>query len=182
MKKMLLLVLAFLALSSVVYAYSPDSTYVALYADTLRSGWRADKGPNPVTPFELWIWWLPSVRGVQGAEFKMVYPSNVIAGAVTANDSLSISGGTVTTGIYCAWIWCQRSWTWSHWQTCFLKDAAQSQVMISASNLAGKLQVATCEPGYPTEPVRKWNNFCLNYDCGTAVHSTTWGAIKELYR
>jgi len=183
MKKMLLLLFAFLVLSSAVYAYSPDSSYVALYADTLRSGWRVNRGGGAVTPFELWIWWLPSVRGIRAAEFRIIYPTSVIQGTVTASDSLSIQFGTLPNGMAVSWIYCQHDWAWSHHQDIYLKDANPAQIMVSTSNASGKLQIVWCPPvGAPIEPVRKWNNFCLNYDCGTAVHSRSWGAIKDLYK
>jgi hypothetical protein len=182
MKKMVLLVFALLIVSSAVHAYSPDSTYVALFADTLRTSHRADYGGTGITPFEMWIWWLPSARGVQAAEFKIIYPASLIQGSVTQNDSLSISGGTgMTTGIYCAWIWCQHDWTWSHRQDLYLRNSTQGVVVIAPSNLSNKLQIGCCG-GVPLEPVRKLDDFCLNYDCGLAVHEATWGAIKELYK
>lgn len=180
MKRVVLLVLALLMLSSAAMAFSPDSSYVALYMDTLRTGWRVDKGSG-ITPFEMWIWWLPGASGIQAAEFRIVYPSSIIQTTLIANDSLSISSGTPATAVMCAWIWCQHDWTWSHYQTLYLKDANPAQIQLAPSTVSGQLQIGGCG-GIPLEPVRRWNNMCLNYDCGTAVHEKTWGAIKDLYR
>ena len=43
------------------------------------------------TPFQLWIWWLPSVHGLMATEFRVTIPANaVLSSSVQTLESVTI--------------------------------------------------------------------------------------------
>lgn len=181
MKKSLLVFFGLLLFSSAAYAISPDTSYVALYADSGRTITRVDY-TGATTRFEMYICWLPSGRGIHALEFKMNYPSNMIAATVTESPDISVSLGTITSGASVGLTFCKTDWFWSHHQTCYLTSSAAGFIYVGPHPQAGGPQISTCDLGYPIEPIRRWHNLCLNSTCQLAVGGKTWGAIKELYR
>ena len=95
----------------------------------------------------------PIEPGTNGAEFLFVYPANVLPADVTTNPLISVYLGDLGTGMSFAFLDCQTDWVWSHHQRLFLTSADPAFVKITASSLSGECQVASCEIGYPLEPV-----------------------------
>lgn len=187
MKKLVLLLVAIALAAGSAFAQAPDSSYVGLYADNAHSVRRVDYGGGPApTIFTMYLWWLPSVRGINGAEFAVKYPAaGLIAGSVTPNPALTVQLGTLPGGISIAWDQanCQTDWTWSHTQACYLTSAALGQIEIvnHPTTQPPHYVVATCEIGYPIEPVIRFTHLYLNWDGGIATESRSWGAIKSLF-
>jgi len=189
MKRMVLIAMGLTLLAGSGFAQPypglPDTAYVGLFADVGRTVRSVNYvGPAP-TAFTMYLYWLPSKRGMLAAEFKISYPSNVIGGLITPDATLTIQLGTLSAGISIAWNQdsCQTDWVYSHRQACFLMSAAQTQIQLVENPAVlpfPAYQVGTC--GYVIEPVKRFTHLYLNWDGGTAVESKSWGAIKNLFQ
>lgn len=133
-----------------------------------------------MTRFDTWVWVYASTLGVMGVEFRISYPSNVIPSVVTTNPAVAVALGDVLSGISVAFGTCQRSWVWTHHQTCYLMTYEIGEIKILEHPSSG-LQFASCEPGYPIYPLRVLNYLYVNY-YPIATEATSWGAIKRLFR
>jgi hypothetical protein len=176
--KLLLLVCALLAVAVTGAESRVAHPYVGLFADDAHYNncWIFYTGTD--TEFDTWVWWLPSERGLHAVLFHLSFPSNVIPGEITLNpDAEGLVGCNDGVEPYCAtFLDCQYGdWVWSHRQSCLLISDALSLVQI-----AGTPEAASCEPGYPAEPLIVMPYLILNYK--DAVRLQTWGAIKSLYR
>ncbi len=189
MKRMVMIATGLLLLAGSAFAQPfpglPDTAYVGLFADTGHSVRTVTFGGAPAI-FHWYIFWLPSTRGLMAAEFKISAPSNVAGVTTVAKDpAITVELGTLTAGISIAFHAdsCQSDWVWSHHLTSFLLNATQSQIeLIEHPTLdPPAYQVATCELGYPIEPVKRLTHLYLNWDGGLGVQSKSWGAIKSLF-
>lgn len=157
-------------------AFSAEG-YIGAWADASHSVYVVYYSGS-MTQFETWVWVASPQRGVQAAEFLISYPSNVIPSVVTANPAIAVSLGDVLTGISVAFGECQRSWAWTHHQTCYLMTREVGFVRVLERPGIG-LQFASCEMGYPLYPLIRWSSILLN--CSVATESSSWGAIKGLF-
>lgn len=183
MVKRLLVAFALLcAVSAKVHAQSPK-TYVGLYADANHS-MMCVFGVGSFYPFDLWIWWLPSVNGLQASMVKIATPANVIVATVMSNPLTNPFGcDFVPTGGICAVFYdCQHDWVWSHHAQCYLLDGDPSFITIGPPVGQEPLRASSCLPGYPLEPVIVFNVFGLNTPAFIAAENRSWGAIKGIYR
>jgi len=169
---------AFLIAASSGAHAQPSELYVGLYVDETRSVMSVDYG-GPLTQFEIWVWWLPSERGLHSTMFYLAYPSNVTPGAITPNPirKFLIGCNDGYEPMCVTFMDCQFDWVWTHRQTCYLTDA-QPSVM----EFATLLEARNCENGYPMESITVFNKLGLNQDAVIAVEPQSWGAIKSLYR
>jgi len=185
MKKVILAALGLLLMAGAVFAQAPDTAYVGLFADVDRLTWSAYHIDPPMTDFMMYIYWLPSVDGFQGSEFKVSYPANVLKGLVTTNSRIVVSLGSLSTGISVVLAEgdCQPPGVWieTHHQECTLLSITPSIIEIVAHPTVGYYQVAICDENFSIRPVKKFTNLCLNSACATATESKTWGAIKSLF-
>jgi hypothetical protein len=189
MKRMVLIALGLLLLAGSGFAQYPglpDTAYVGLFADAGHTVRSVTYGGTGFTPFTMYLYWLPSKRGLQAAEFAISYPANVLTGALWSDPAITVQLGSFTAGISIAFAEdsCQTDWVYSHRQTCYLKDATLSQIMVVEHPTTDPpaYQVATCELGYPIEPVKRFTHLYMNWDGGTAVESKSWGSIKSLFK
>jgi len=125
---------------------------MGLYTDEARSSSDVSYA-GPYTEATVYVFFAPSSRGLNGAEFSLVYPANVLPADVTTNPLISVYLGDLGTGVSFAFLDCQTDWVWSHHQRLFLTSADPAFVKIAASSLSGECQVASCEIGNPLEPV-----------------------------
>jgi len=182
MKRFLIPALALAYLSVGLSAQAlPPNAYAGLFVDQMHSGTSVYYVP-PLTPFTMWIWWLPSDKGIKAAEFQIIYPSNVIASTVTVNPLVSAVLGDLSSGASAAFGDCQMAWVWTHQQACYLTDMSPSVIQIVAHPTGGGLNVATCEYGYPIAVARALTPLYLNQSGPIAAEPVSWGAIKDLYR
>lgn len=174
-----LLALAISSAGLVTPALCFPKAYVGLYADAGHSLITVSYAGS-TTMFTLWIYWLPSDRGIQAVEYRIVYPSNVAPGAATVSPLHYGLGGCELPAGSCAFESCQAGWAWSHYQICYLLDSAPSAIEITGTGFY--LRVATCELGYPLEDVTVLNYLYLNQPGQIAVDPQSWGTIKSLFR
>lgn len=127
-------------------------SFMGLYTDEARSS-NVVSYAGAFTEATMYVYFAPSSRGLYGAEFSLVYPANVLPADVTTSPLISIYLGDLSTGVSFAFLDCQTDWIWSHHQRLFLTSADPTFVKIAASSLSGEYQTASCEPGYPLEPV-----------------------------
>jgi len=175
------MVSAVLLISTTCLDAQPAEPYVGLYADAGHSVMSV-YNTGGFMPFELWIWWLPSQHGLITMEFKLTYPSNVIAILVTRNPDLMIVLDECIGYLCPMFQTCHIDWVWSHHQTCYLTSAVPGFVEIGPSPYASAVLAANCELGYPIEEVIVLNNLALNQEGAIAVELQSWGAIRNLYR
>jgi hypothetical protein len=119
------------------------------------------------------------------AEFMICYPANAIQSTVTANTAIiSVSLGTLDTGMSVCYIVCQWDWHWCYHQLLYVTDGTQTNVEICPHPGVGVYQLANCEPGYPVEPVIIHSMLKLNHECPPepciGTEEASWGAIKSL--
>jgi hypothetical protein len=82
MKKVLLLAGVFVVICGAAFAQAPPKGYIGLYTSDMHDMWCVSG--TPVYIVEMWIFCLPSVDGMLGAEFAISYPaSGVIPSTVT---------------------------------------------------------------------------------------------------
>ncbi len=135
-----------------ILAQTSAYSRIGLYTDEARSSSDVSYA-GPYTEATVYVLFAPSSRGLYGAEFSLVYPANVLPADVTTNPLISVYLGDLGTGVSFAFLDCQTDWVWSHHQRLFLTSADPAFVKIAASSLSGECQVASCEIGYPLEPV-----------------------------
>jgi hypothetical protein len=178
MKKMLIF-FALLLVCGSASAQLPPAGYIGLYVDDTHSLWCAE-GVG-FYPFEMWIWCLPSDRGLICAEFVCVYPPNVIQSTVTQNPNVSVTLGTIDTGMSVCYVACEWDWTWPFHQSLWVTDPTESNIIVEKHpdpNIVC-IQFANCDPGYPTECVNVLTIININH-CTNAVGESSWSAIKGL--
>ena len=159
-----------------------EKTYVGLFADPSHSV-TSVIGHGAFVPFTIWIWWLPSVRGLLLGEIALEYPSNVITTTWTTNsmNNCGLCCLGASDPIYVCFANCQWDWVWSHQMTCYLTDGAPTAIRI-VPTIDGDPSAAGCGPGYPVEPATVFTSLYLNQYGPIATEPISWGTIKSLYR
>ncbi len=172
-----------------VFAALPPVGYIGLFAD----GAHYDNTvcPPAYGPFTCWIWCLPSVNGLQAAEFAVSFPPTVVTSATVQNPNTTVAlcCGYLPTGVSIAFGegMCQMDWVWLYQLSMMSLAATPAKIEILPSPNAWPVPAhnfASCALGYPIET-------CINltplYICWTpdpgplGVRETSWGAIKSLF-
>lgn len=196
MKKALLIAAAVMFVASSAMAL-PATGYIGIFKDATHFVGDPTDYLNPynsVCPalygqFQAWIWCLPSVNGLQAAEFAVSFPPTVVTLATVQNPSISVALGSLAAGISVAFAegQCQRDWAWTHQLTCMFLGGAQLKIDIiphPGTLPVPAYQFASCLPGYPIEPIIYLTPLylCFTPDPGPlGVEETNWGAIKSLF-
>ncbi len=163
MKRWLLFSLTFLVIGSAASAELPPVGYIGLYVDDQHEYYCAEGvGFYPV---EMWVWCLPSERGMICPEFAIDYPVNVIQSTVTFHPDLGIiiDPPDAEEGISVCYQSCRWDWVWVFHQSLWVTDPTKTYIQIVPHPDIGVYRFANCEPGYPTEPCIKLTNLYLNY-------------------
>jgi hypothetical protein len=185
MKRWVPVFLLLVVLPVAAYAQLPPVGYMGLFTNSIHSWWCVD-GAGFYSA-EMWVWCLPGDGGMICVEFALGYPGNVIQSTITLSPLIfppEVFDPEI--GVTLCYSTCQVAWTWIFHQTLWVTTAEQTHVaLVKHTNpLIEDIQIATCEAGYPVEPVRKFSDFYINYppeECpGNAVESESWGAIKSL--
>lgn len=166
MKKTLLCFALLIALSAPAGAQFYG--HIGLYANVEHeiNGYCPGVGFHAIV---MWIWCQPGQNGNICAEFMIAYPMNIIPSTLIPNDGLiSTTLGSLATGISVCYNSCQFDWYWIYHQLCFVTDSTPGYIQVVEHPDVGVYQVATCLPGYPTEPVNAWINLYYNDDCPPA--------------
>jgi hypothetical protein len=196
MMKMLLAIAVIVLAASSVFAL-PETGYMGLFADATHNTDPTSGGagynvcPPQYGQFQCWIWCLPSVNGLQAAEFAVSFPPTVVVLTITTNyPHITIEIGSLDGGISIAFGEgnCRTDWVWTHNFTCMSLAAgtpAQISIVPHPSVLpVPAYQFASCSIGYPIEPCI---NLCPLYICypypagPLGTERKNWGAIKSLF-
>jgi hypothetical protein len=183
MKIMLFACALLIGLSAAAGAVLPSKPYVGLYADGARGV--TSLNPAPFTAFPVWIWWLPSERGLIATEYRVAIPSNVFVMVSVKNPALQVLIGCPPVGedYACAvFSGCENDWVYTHQLTCLLTAPTPGFIEVLPRTGESVIWAAGCEEGYPMEAVTILNKFGINQGGVVAVESQSWGAIKSLYR
>jgi hypothetical protein len=163
--------------------------------------------PAAYSTFAAWIWVWPGEHGLQAAEFAVYFPPTVVTLATVKNPGITVELGALPTGMSVAFGegMCQADWVWIYQLTLMnlapiapwnlpttykyppLPPPPAMYVAIiphPGTLPAPAFQAATCELGYPIEPLVNWTPLWLCYDPQSgplSVQETSWGAIKSLF-
>ena len=185
MKKALLIAAAVMFVASSLFAQVlPPVGYIGIYADAGRLA-------NSVCPAmygqcQAWIYCLPSVNGLQAAEFAVGFPATIVTLATNQNPLITVALGSLPAGISVAFgeTSCQRDWVWTHNLVLMSLAAIPTKIDIIAhpnTLPVPTFQFANCTPGYPIEPCKNLTPLYLCQDGPLGVEQTNWGAIKSLF-
>ena len=180
MKKALLIAAAILLFAGSINA-QPGTSYMGVYGDANHSICRVD--PIQYVPFHAYIMVLPSVRGMQAAEFTLLLPGTIITSGTAKNADITVELGSLTGGISCAFGSCHSDWTVLYDLTCIALATVPGFIGLSGDISVNPpiFAIASCEPGYPSEPVIYHAPLACYQPCNVATQSSTWGAIKNLF-
>lgn len=190
--------LAVLALSIFpvsIHAALPSYYAMGLYAsaDHTCFCWRPF-GENAWARIEMWVWCLPSTKGLIGAEFKVRHVPGVSrVDDPVYNPDISVRLGDIGTGVRVSFGTCQMDWAWICHEELWVRSSAQTQMVIVPHPQDGSLGAASCEMGFPMYPFTALYPLYINTESApmlcclqplevvVGTESTTWGAIKELF-
>lgn len=192
MKRVLLAAAIALAMPAASMAQLPETGICSLYADGTRVYYATCPFPAgyPIAKVEMWIWCLPSVRGLAGADFAVSYPSGLIKDRVTWSPLLSSAPGDLAAGYSATFSACQRDWSWVAHQTLYLTTHQVAVAELAPHPVVGAMRFLSCEgSGCCWEACIKGTSLyfnstvspCLPPELAIGEPSPTWGALKGLY-
>jgi hypothetical protein len=153
----------------------PQKGYIGIWADANHVD--CDVSPAVYAMFDAYIWCLPSVHGLQAAEFAVSFPELVIILATVQNPNITVALGSIPSGISVAFGegQCQMDWVWTHRVACMsLAANVPSYIEIIPHPGAQPLpayQFASCQPGYPIEPCLYIQPLFVNQSCNWCIPS-----------
>ena len=189
MRKVLMLVLASILLSSVAAA-QPDTGYLAFFNDLSRTtNCISDENipPPPGNVATLYVFCLPSINGQRGATFRIVFPAEVAPITTVLNPDISLALGDVVTGISLAINSCKRDWNWVIQVPMWVTGTDRLTLSFAEHSTSFELGFPNCETGFPLEDVILLNEMYLNVaaddpSCVFGTAELSWGAIKNIYK
>jgi hypothetical protein len=196
MKKALLIAAVIMFVASSAFAVLPPKGYIGLFKDALHDATPPINGsdywvcPAQYGNFACWIWCLPSVNGLQAAEFAVSFPATTVTLATVKNPGITVELGSLAAGISVAFGegLCQTDWVWLYQLTMMQLGppvlAAKIDIILHPGTLPfPSMQFASCLPGYPIEPFTYLVPLyiCWPPDYSVGVQETNWGAIKSLF-
>jgi hypothetical protein len=143
---------------------------------------------------EMWIWCLPGMDGLMGAEFAMDYPAGVIPGTADRNTIYPVQIGDLSSedGVAISASECQTDWVWLFRQTLHITSDEPMEVRLEGSTLGNFVYEwpihTSCEDGFPIYHLYALNYLYINYSSGSVecamlgTKNKSWGAIKSLFR
>jgi hypothetical protein len=198
MKRLMFLAtgVSFLAIAAALFTIGPAFAfdlppvgYIGLFADGMHND--NSVCPPVYGPFSCWIWCLPSMNGLQAAEFAVSFPPTVVTLATVQNSSITpiLCCGWSNQGISVAFGegMCQMDWVWLYQLTMMSLSATPATIEIIPHPgvlPAPAYQFASCAAGYPIEPCVNLTPLyiCWSPDPGPlGVRESDWGAIKSLF-
>ncbi len=186
MKKALLIAAAVMFVATSASAVLPPIGYIGIFAD-------AGHTLNTVCPaqysnFPVWIWILPGENGMQAAEWAVTFPATVVTLATVQHPNITVALGSLQAGISVAFGegLCNMDWVWTHQLTMMQLGPTVLPARIDIIPHPGTLpvpayQLATCELGYPIEPLIYYTPLYICQTGPVGVQETNWGAIKSLF-
>ena len=99
MRRVLLLVVAVLFISSVAFAQAPPVGYFGLFTDLDHSSWCGSPGAGWPPALTFYGIALPSMNGMKCVEFRLIYDAgNASLGTATYNSGVAVNTGTFDEG------------------------------------------------------------------------------------
>jgi hypothetical protein len=185
MKKAMFLAVALLVLAGSAFAL-PGTGYIGLFKDATHSTDPPANAlcPGPYGSFHCWIWALPSARGLQAAEFRILFPASALIQTTVKNPSITAELGTLQNGISVAFGLCQMDWLWIYDLGIVILSPTPITQKIDIVPHPGTLplpaiQFANCQ--LVLEPFIYLTPLYLCQDGPLGVEETNWGAIKSLF-
>lgn len=191
MRYVALLFVAALLGPALVVAQPPVS-YVGVYGDVARSTWCVSGTPSYQN--EIWVYLVLGEGGATAFSFDLAVPPNVtltdlVIGGHDPGPSMCLPPDCVT-GISNDFGLCVAppmfSWVWLAHGTITVTGGDPGSVDIIGTHGLPDCDIVRCDGQHETP--RILTRLYINYgpsepECsGLAVESTTWGAIKGLYR
>jgi len=130
--------------------------YIGLFVEESRRGCRINC-TDEFTPFKMYVWCLAGSAGQIAAEFRVVYPENVIRSAVTVNPIVSVYLGDLESNLSAVFSECNPGWEWVAVQDCYLTSHDQTTIGVGSGPIS-----ATCAPGYPIETMEILSKISCN--------------------
>jgi hypothetical protein len=143
--------------------------------------------------FIMWVWVLPTPKGMQAYEFKLLMPSPsklVMAvddyppGEVWNPDITIQTGSWNVEGNKGAFGICMYDWTWVYKRWYYSTATTPRVIQVAPhtdSSHPGQIVVANCDPGYPLNDATALTHLYLYQPCVYATQESTWGAIKSMF-
>lgn len=152
----------------------PQTGYIGIWADATHAD--CDVYPAVYAPFEAYIWCLPSVRGLQAAEFAVSFPPTIITLATVKNPGISVELGSLAAGISVAFGegMCQQEWVYLYRLTLMSLASVPARIDIVPHPMTLPVpayQFASCQPGYPIEPCVYMEPLYVNQSCSWCIPS-----------
>jgi hypothetical protein len=147
-------------------ATPPSNGYIGLFADENHSVCSVVYVPgSPPAVYTMWVWCSPSDKGLQSAEFKIIYPANVIPSPhITLNPHIVASTGDLGGGTSVTFDDCQTDWVWTHQQDFNVINYNCGVIKVD-DRPGSKLGVYNCTPGDPEEPLTVFDRLAINAAC-----------------
>jgi len=165
MKTAIILIMISVVIFPAIIAAQSDGL-IGMWADSEHCHSWIDPSP-PYTTFNLWIFVLPGADGVEGLEFKMDLPANVILSGYELNPIFGITIDPITPWIAPGASWdfgpCQTDWFWTHRITLLTTDVLPSHITIVPHENSGLIASITCED---VQIEMDNYHFCVNEYCG----------------
>ena len=122
-----------------------DQSYIGIYADEGHQVCHAFQPSNIPVRLTFWIWCRAEQNGIQAAEFKINYPSNVETPFVEhQNPEIQLSLGSLEEGVSFLFESCQTDWVWTHYQSFYLIDCMPSMISVVGHPGTGTMNYSDC--------------------------------------
>jgi hypothetical protein len=182
MKWIVPVVILFFVLPSAAIAQTSRNTYIGAFLDDTHSTWCV----TDVPPYSvgLWVWAKPGISGLLGATFDIEWSGVVLDGDIVYHPNIRISPTKCKPpcpDFSKGYLDCQSDWVWLFHQTILITSS--DPVIIDIHPFFAEYEhVVSYNCDDIPEPAVVLSNVFIN-TCGPLpVESTTWGAIKSLYR
>jgi hypothetical protein len=182
MKRILLVMVIVMLVSTAVSAQLPPQGYFGLFFDASRTNW-CYTGSGMIT---FYFFALPNVDGLKCVEVMAPPPAGFfIFGTVLHADVVQPVMGELATGLVACFGNCWYEWVQVLSATLMIPDENPAEIPIAAFPGSPYPKMLDCLVPDATElEAISWTHLYTNYaECpGYANQESTWGAIKNMYQ
>jgi|WetSurMetagenome_2_1015567.scaffolds.fasta_scaffold157035_2 hypothetical protein len=187
MRWMVLTSLALMLASGSATAQLPDVGSMGLTWDENHSQNCILSPQGEAEQHTMYLWARPSSRGMGGVSFRLNYfwDDGVVSISMTENPL--ITGGTLYVTIDYAdyrssFSSCQMDWTWIMKDALLISSGVEKTIRIEEHGVEHMIGIRGCNFGNPFEAAIRGTDLIIGGPCTTSATTSTWGAIKGLYR
>lgn len=168
-------------------AQLPDVGYMGLTWDENHSQNCILSPEGGVQEHTMYVWARPSSRGMGGVAFRLnAFCDNGIASISETWNPLLSGGGTLyvtpTYAEYSKLFSCQMDWTWIMKYVLLISSGVERTIRIEEHGVHNMIGMRGCNLGDPMEAAIRGTDLIIGGPCTTAATTSTWGAIKGLYK